>query len=78
MSHPNLKSDFIKSFEPAQPDDGFHVVLFRLMKRADSDNLKAFAKGFPNHYVIFNGWKTFGIDYSNNTLVYGGENGNQG
>lgn len=65
----SLKQEFLKSFEPIQSHDGFDCCLFRLMKRADKDNLKALQYAFPNHYQIFHGWKEFGIDYSSNEVV---------
>lgn len=64
-----LKQEFLRSFEPAEPNDGFDCLLFRLMRRADKDNLKALQKGFPNHYQVHHGWKHFGIDYSPSELV---------
>lgn len=67
----SLKDEFNKSFEPVKSDDGFDICLFRLIRRADKDNLEAFATVFPKHYKIYDAWKRFGVEYTNNELMAG-------
>lgn len=67
----SLKDEFNKSFEPVKSEDGFDICLFRLIRRADKDNLEAFATAFPRHFNIYSGWKLFGLDYTNNELMAG-------
>lgn len=68
---PNLKHDFLESMNQPFRDEGFNVTLFRLFLKADKDNMLLLSLSFPEHYKIFMGWKTFGVDYSDAQLLAG-------
>ena len=65
----SLKDEFDKSFTQPYNLDGFDVMLFRLMKKADKDNLAALAIAFPSHFQIHDAWKRYGIQYTRDQLV---------
>lgn len=68
----SLKDEFDKSFTRPHNligEEGFDVMVFRLMKKADKDNLASLATAFPKHYQIHDAWKRYGIQYTRDQLV---------
>jgi hypothetical protein len=65
----SLKDEFDKSFAQPYNLDGFDAMVFRLMRKADKDNLTLLKVAFPRHYQIHDAWKRYGFQYTRDQLV---------
>ncbi len=65
----NLKQDFLTAFNEPDKKENFNVILFRAIMKADIYNIEILASAYPEHYKIFDSWKRFGVDHSQDEIV---------